>query len=279
MTTSTYTTLYLQTNAASRERLAVGLLMVENSGQRAHFAYSQRKLSLGRQLCSKDRLRDVRWGLENLARLVNRMVPEELPFPDIGLASPLTARYLSYLHRYQQNLLQYGEPVAIDLPCTNANFEFLYQEQVDDEPEPAPVSEQRRQLLALPEREVLRARFNQNVRVDRRVDQRIDVPVRVSLLGKNGVGYYGKIIDPFRPIQFIDTDTSSFYALTVQTKGSKHYAISREPDALLYPKQHKAWDTLRNIRQITYLDVSEIGLLEAEAEQNGVHKLFGDEEE
>ena len=283
MTTSTYTTLYLQTNAASQERLAVGLLMVEEGRQRVQFAYSQRKLRLGKDLSNRSRLRDVRWALENLRQQVAKhtapSAPGEIAFPASLKQSPFTARYLDYLHRYQKNLLQYGKPVGIDLPCTDENFAFLYQEQVDAVLESVQTSEQRRALLQLPERSIIRNRFNLNVRADRRVDPRIDIPVRVSLLGKNGQEYYGKIIDPFRPAHYIDGDTSSFYALSVQTAGSRHFAISQEPDRSLYPKRHQAWATLRNVGKFEYLDVSEIGQLEAEAEKNGVHKLFGDEEE
>ena len=283
MTTSTYTTVYLQTNAASRERLAVGLLLVEEGAQRIRFAYSSRKLGLGRELIGRGQLRQVRWALDNIHQRVatwnEPTAAGQLAFPAALAQAPFTDRYLDYLHRYQQNLLQYGAPVGIDLPCTDANFAFLYQEQVDDAPEPSKISDERRRLLSVPEREIIRTRFNHNVRVDQHVDARIDIPVRVSLLGKNGEDYYGKIIDSYRPIQFIDNDTSSFYALTVQTQGSKHYVISQEPDKLLYPKQHRAWDTLRRVDKFSYLDVSEIGVLEEVAESNGVHKLFADEEE
>lgn len=281
---SYFVTIYAQTRAASRERLAVGLLMAEQGKEmRVHLRYSENKVNLVRDLAGKEAQRHLRWSLQNLEAAFASILVDgsqtELFSNDKLSDSPLSKDYLGYLSTYQNNFLQFGKPSLIDLPASQANFDWLFAEQVDEVEWKSAPPASRLKFAEIGKRAIIKDRFNLRVRADQRVDPAILFPTYVDLLGKNGVEVYGKAIDTTRPNQFVTQDAVSFYGLAQQTEGSKHFVISQEPDKLLFPKQHLSWNNLRNSPSFEYVDVSEIEIIEQFAEKNRVKPFFAAHEE
>jgi hypothetical protein len=280
---SYYTVIYVQTNAAAQDRLAVGMVMVEPEAGVARYDYSARKLKVIGELVQPGVRTGIRWSLDNLRKLFADKVQvketELFAAPgQAGKGSYLSERYLQRLATYQKNEVQFGKPIGIDLPCSEETFKLLYQEQIDDVPDSDRIKDRRRLLLDVKDRPIIRQRFDQNVRVDRTINPRVEIPVKVSLFGRNGVDYFGKVIDPYRPVNWLNQDASSFLGLALQTPQDVHYVISQEPDARTYPKQHESWRRFRGVAAFDYVDVSEIERIEAEAEQRGVRRVLGEEE-
>jgi hypothetical protein len=277
---SYYTVIYIQTNAAAQDRLAIGMVMIEPDRKQVRYGYSARKLRLIGELVRPGLRTGLRWSLENLGKLFS---PSE-KVNSTGLfansteqfpAFAFSERYLHRLATYQKNVIQFGKPVGIDLPCDENTFAFLYEEQIDDIPQSVRVQNKRRMLLNVQERAIIRERFDRNVRIDRSVNVRVEIPVKVSLFGRNGADYFGKVIDPHRPVNWLNQDAASFLSLALQTPGDIHYLISQEPDVRTHPKQHKSWQQYRQVPSFQYVDVSEIEKIERVAELKNVHRVLG----
>lgn len=280
---SLYSVIYVQTNAAAQDRLAIGMLLTDPSSKRVLYDYSLRKLHLISELVNPGMRTGLKWSLDNLRKLTEVNNADEAglfrgePIPDQDFK--FTDRYLKYLATYHQNLLHFSQPVRIDLPTTTDTFSFLYEEQIDDVPTDESVHEQRRDLLTIKDRPIIRQHFSQEVRIDQELVNSVRIPVKVSLYGRNGVDYFAKIIDPYRSVNWLNRDAASFLSLALQTPGDVHYLISQEPDARTFPQQHASWRQFREVSDFRYVDASEIGVIEREAEARGVRPVVGEEEE
>ncbi|WP_116107627.1 hypothetical protein [Lewinella sp. IMCC34191] len=280
---SFYSVIYVQTNAAAQDRLAIAMVMMEPEAQVVRYDYSARKLKVIGELVQPGVRTGIKWTLSNLKSLFSdrRVAGDTGLFDQIEEASAqrwLSERYLNQLATYQKNLIQFSKPVGIELQCTEQTFEFLYKEQIDDIPDNDRTRDDRRLLLEIKDRPIIKQRFDQNVRVDQTINPRVEIPVKVSLFGRNGVDYFGKVIDPYRPVNWLNQDASSFLSLALQTPKDVHYLISKEPDPRTHPKQHDSWKQYRKVPSFEYIDVSEIEKIERVAERKDVHRVLGEEE-
>ncbi|MEM7574568.1 MAG: hypothetical protein AAF433_16810 [Bacteroidota bacterium] len=276
-----YSTLMVQTRAAAQERISVGLIMGDYSGNhQVHFAYSNQKLNLVRDLAGKSAFRALRWSLKQLENGFSTLnISTNLFYEDQVNKSIFSANYLSYLSRYQNNLLQFKPIIRLDLPCNESTFEWLFQEQVDND---GLLYNKEKRIINfenIRSRKIIQERFNSRRRVDQKVDPSILFPTYVDLLGKNGTTTYVKMISPNRKNRFLVQDASSFYSLAKQVDSGDFIVFSQEPNKNLFPKQHNTWETLRTTNTFKYFDTTDIQEFENYAIQKDVRPLFSKEEE
>ena len=276
-----YSTLMVQTRAAAQERISIGLILgTYNKNSQVYFAYSSQKLNLVKDLAGKNAFRALRWSLKQLEGGFSSLSKSNNLFYDDQInESIFSSNYLSYLSRYQNNLLQFKPLIQIDLPCNQSTFEWLFKEQVDND---GLLYEKNKRIINFKEirsRKVIQERFNGKLKVDQRVDSNILFPTYVDLLGRNGTTTYVKMISPHRKNRFLVHDASSFYSLAKQVNSGDFIIVSQEPDKSLFPKQHNTWRTLRSTNTFQYFDTSEIQDLENYAISKGVKPLFSKNEE
>jgi hypothetical protein len=56
-------------------------------------------------------------------------------------------------------------------------------------------------------------------------------------------------------------------------KTGKKFVISSEPDKIKYPQQHYFWNEIRNQKKHTFIDVSELEIIEEYAKTHQVKPL------
>ena len=137
---SYYTVIYVQINAIAQDRLAIGMIMVEPEAGVACCDYSTRKLNIIDQLVKPGTQTGIKWSLVNYKAFFGDHEQQGNLEQTGNLARSSKAFYLSehYLRRlaiYQQNVVQFGNPTGIDLPCSEEVSRFLYEEQIDDVPD------------------------------------------------------------------------------------------------------------------------------------------------
>jgi hypothetical protein len=105
------------------------------------------------------------------------------------------------------------------------------------------------------------------------------VPVKVDLIGKNGLDVFVQSIDmTAQPTQIIN-EISTFLVLKETYKENnlkcQNFVLTQEPSQKLR-KQHCLWAQLRNSSQFNYVDISESDRIIEYAETNDVRPVFGD---
>jgi hypothetical protein len=132
---ATYYTVFLaQTNISSRERIALGMTMVDPETNTILTDYSLGKLDIVQQLAGDIAARNVRWFMESL---LNKT--EEARVVGIALTpegrntrtSVFRKEYLEYLHNLLGNLLVADPVREIDLPANEETFDLIYRLKVD----------------------------------------------------------------------------------------------------------------------------------------------------
>ena len=124
---SYYTIIYVQTNAAAQDRLAVGMVMIEPEAGVSHYDYSDRKLGIIGQLVAPGVATGIKWSFENLQKLF-------LGLRHPSGASRLSKSYLQRLAATQKNVVLFEDPIGIDLPCSEQAFRLLYEELIHNVP-------------------------------------------------------------------------------------------------------------------------------------------------
>ena len=71
---SYYSVIYVQTNAAAQDRLAIGMVMIEPDTKQVRYDYSSRKLRLIGELVQRGLKTGLRWSLENLVSFFRSLI-------------------------------------------------------------------------------------------------------------------------------------------------------------------------------------------------------------
>lgn len=120
--------LYVQTNAAASEKLAIALFLV--TPQKIWFKADKQKLTVAEKLCSFGADIQIATTLKLLEQSItneNLNLTGLAGLPDAGIALH-SSSYFEYLYKYTTtSLLSYGQPLPYTGPCSEADFQMLYQ--------------------------------------------------------------------------------------------------------------------------------------------------------
>jgi len=279
-----YSILYAQLNAATHERLTIGMVMVSEETGLAIADYSRRKLKIVTELNGAAASRNLKWALTGFLKAQQQLTAER---DDLALfkekrfhRSVFTERYLKYLSSYQNNLLIVDPPRKISLPATEETFNKLYMRNVDATGRwKAERVRQERRFAEIKSREDIRDHFRIDVTIDRDVAPSIRIPVRVDLAGRNELLTVAKFVDTDRPTRFTNQDAHAFNSLLIDTPEAKHWLVSSEPNKVTSPEHHYAWKNLYEAFRGYYLDLKDVEEIEQYAEAHHVEPLTAPSEE
>ncbi len=120
---STYSIVFTPFSVLSNERVNLGLLMIDESGN-SMFRYSNEKLSLIRNLLSEDGAKLIKSNLTTLENKFSKGEKEFFPLQEIK------ADFIQYLSSYTNNLISFTPPKSIDVELNEPNFNKLFQKFV-----------------------------------------------------------------------------------------------------------------------------------------------------
>ena len=271
-----YSVIFASINAIISEQLSIGLILT--NGEQNWFAYSPTKLSLMKHFFTEESYKLVKTSLRNMAHAVENTTTVQ-PIENNTLFEP-TAPYfnrfsqgfLSYLNRYSNATLIFGNPVEIDVPASDELFRHLYAEMVFVE------STQNKQISSIEKvRGQLYPRIEKNVNLDRRIEtgeiQGLVMPVDLDFIGRNEQPVVGRITNFDQHNNILDASISSLFVLMktfeMNNQHGHYFLIGDEPEKH-HQKQHKTWNEIRNSKFLHFVPSGEI---EAVLEYMAIHNV------
>ena len=276
-----YCPIYLSTNALSSDRFSVGLIMANNDT--LFFNYSDEKLTKVKHLFTNEAFLIVKQYLKSLYKSFNTDESDTLFARKEMLNNWVNKQYLSYLGKYSNNLIQFGETTIVDIELNEDIFKkffemyvFRYPVLIDKEKDI--------DILKRPQTISFYEEVSERVNIDREITNKdlntLLIPTKVGFIGKNEVPTAGDILNLKRNIQTISNNINSFISLTKalndnQNKKGKYYLIGEEPDKKL-KENHHLWNNLRNTKIIDYVELQDIGEITSYFTQHQVTPFFAD---
>jgi len=276
-----YCPIYLSTNALSSDRFSVGLIMANNDT--LFFNYSDEKLTKVKHCVTNEAFLIVKQYLKSLYKSFNTDESDTLFARREMLNNWVNKQYLSYLGKYSNNLIQFGETTIVDIELNEDIFKkffemyvFRYPVLIDKEKDI--------DILKKPQTISFYEEVSERVNIDREITNKdlntLLIPTKVGFIGKNEVPTAGDILNLKRNIQTISNNINSFISLTKalndnQNKKGKYYLIGEEPDKKL-KENHHLWNNLRNTKIIDYVELQDIGEITSYFTQHQVTPFFAD---
>ncbi len=276
-----YSILYLTLNAALNERLSIGLLM--SNGERHTFKHSSEKLLAIKGLAGLEKYNFTKSYLKSLENDININDETIGLFESNGLKKDwITERYINYLAKYANNIIQFSEPKTIDIDFSTANFKKLFAKYVH-------IYEQ--EVLLTTELNIyqkvktkLYPKINSRVNLDMSLNaahfENLFAPIEVSFIGINGILVVGQTINFDKQHYNLENDVARFVSLTkaidvdVKDKG-QYFVLGREPENKEV-KNHLMWEHIRDSDFLEFVDIDEIGMIENYIEKNDVRPYFSE---
>jgi hypothetical protein len=114
-----YSILYVSIKPIVKEQLSIGLLL--SNGTECMFHYSTDKLNLTRKLMVDDSFTMIKSYIEGFSADINgKQQSFKVNGPD----------YLNYLSNYNNNLISFSKPTAINVELNKLNFKTLFEKFV-----------------------------------------------------------------------------------------------------------------------------------------------------
>lgn len=274
-----YSIISIHLNHTLQERIGVGMLLV--SGDQLYFRVAEDKLAALKGVLSAEKISFARTYLRNLQREVESTRKQILPgFSTI--TPPWSSKsYMDYLSKYANNLLQFSEPKALDIPVNTNVFAELFKKWIF---ESAVLSDAPARLSAheLVE-ERLYPKIDQRVNLDVTLTQdtfsELFLPVEVNFIGKNGSPVIGQAVDFEKRNYDLEYDLTRFGTLikaveSFENKEGTYFVMGTEPTKN-NAKQHQLWSQVLDSGMFRFVGLDELQLIEQFVKQNEVEPYFG----
>ncbi len=273
--------IYLSTNALSSDRFSVGLIMANNDT--LFFNYSDEKLTKVKHLFTNEAFLIVKQYLKSLYKSFNTDESDTLFAKKEMLNNWVNKQYLSYLEKYSNNLIQFGETTIVDIELNEDIFKKFFEMYVFRYPV---LIDKEKDIDILKKTQTISfyEEVSERVNIDREITNKdlssLLIPTKVGFIGKNEVPTAGDILNLQKNIQTVRNNINRFISLTKalddnQNKKGKYYLIGEEPDKKL-KENHHLWNNLRNTKIIDYVELQDIGEITSYFTQHQVIPFFPD---
>ena len=273
-----YSIVSLATHATLNEQFNIGLLCVTPA--EVYFHYSATKFRIVKSLLSDSGANLALSALKGIEK-ASKAIDLNNVF-NTGNTHAISASYLSYLSRYNNNLIRFSAPVEINLAVDNLLFQSLFQKFVFSEeqfeaPEKKTVTPFAQKKKAFQTK--AKAYANIDFSVDNQLIDELLIPVKVDVFGKNGAFVSGQTIDFEKTIPHIQQDISSYLYLVqnakIQDKESKCYVLGTEPPKI-QKEQHANWKALHESDLVEFVSLNEAEKVIDYMQRKGVKPVIED---
>jgi hypothetical protein len=260
-----YTIIYAGTKPQYDEKIGVGLLCM--AGNELYFHFSKAKLTIISGLLEPAAKKMLLTSLKSMETYLIQ-VQEGSGF--LGHQDPLvvTENYISYLHRYSHNLIQFSAPRTMDVSMNRSDFELFFQETIFRHEDFEDVKQKTGKPLDY-FRKTLKPTLIEYVNTDFEVTSdfisTLVTPVSVDLFGKNGAYVAGQSFDFSKQYTELKKEVNAFMYLTTQTesidKAAKCFVIGEEP-AKAENRNHQLWKILSVSGTVEFVPLNELDRIE-----------------
>jgi len=282
--TTHYSILSVNIRPEIQEKISIGFLLVCDS--QVFFNYSKNKLSAAKSLLTDHGYRMLRDSLKNVeSAAVNENeklnVRKQMLLSSSLENSSFSISYISYISRYNNNVLSFSAPKKIDVAGSEEIFFKLFRLMVDDsESLPSVLLSNNLESFKTVNRPRLKKYFNVEKEFTSNEIPNLLAPVKVDLIGRNDKPVYAQSIELNRIVYHIENDLAQLLllqnAFASENKSAKGFVLTSEPDKR-ETKQHNIWNQLRNNRLFEYVDISEGEKIIQYAEAHNVQPLVADD--
>lgn len=283
--TSYYSILSISSHSHLGERFNVGLLCVNND--KAYFHFSETKLKIVSKLFTKSAELLIRSSMESIHKEVfdfnaEQMGNKEL-FNQTKHKKNLSQTYLTYLSRYNNNLVQFTAPDEIDLAIDQTIFESLFRKYIfNDELFNRDLNKQVSQINTVYESFLRTAEkyVNTNFKVTSDIIAGLISPKKVDMFGKNGSFNLAHSIDFSLKPQSLTHHLDSFMYLALSSemaedKKASCFLIGNEP--LKNSPNHKIWQNVKELETVEYVPFDEREKIIQHFKKEGVTPIISNE--
>ena len=264
-----YSILYVLITPETAEKLSIGVLL--SNGQQSLFRYSKPKLNVIGDLLAPQKIQFIKSYIKSISLTTTLRSSGsnelDIEFNSLQLSS-VGEQYISYLGKYNYNLLVFGDPVGIDVPVNDETIDKLFSRLIHEKPVKTTGEHQ---LAKIKAEFIYKARPYYSI--DREIDQQeypeLIMPVTIDFFGKNETPVYAQFLDFERAINHVKNDFFDVDQL-IEVINGKGFVVSKEPDPLKFPNQHQAWTALWRSPKTEYVDSSEIERIYEYAVEHGV---------
>ena len=273
-----YSIVSIATKPQLNEKFNVGLLCV--TPRKTFFHYSEVKFTIVSKLLSANGRKLALSALKGIDEQINKdqtsVITDIFSKAQGEVLNTVSEPYVSYLSRYNNNLIQFSSPVAIDLTVDQEVYKALFKKYIYA----AEIFEAiiKPKAIAFT---TIRNRFrkaaspyaNTNFNVNQDIIKDLIVPVTVDAFGKNGSYVAAQSIDFNKPVAQLQSEISSYVYLTEHTlkadKDSLSFVLGNEPSKKDKPN-HDLWKSVCNASIIEFVPINESERIIVEMRKKGV---------
>ncbi|SFW77242.1 hypothetical protein SAMN02927921_04206 [Sinomicrobium oceani] len=275
-----YSILYVNLNAALNERVSIGLLV--SNGSKNYFKFSSDKLLALKGILSDERYRLIKSYLKSIekdlgkaAADANKLISER-DFKNDWI----NERYLGYLSKYSNNIIQFSEPKVIDINLEDNTFKRIFEKYIfkyAEETNIAPAFN----VHAIVKKKLF-PKIAERVNIEKTLTstdfENLFAPIDIDFIGVNGIPVAGQTIDFEKQHYFLENDVARFVSLTKaieleDNSRGKYFVLGREPQKKTN-KNHLLWEQIRDTEFLEFVDVDEVGIIEEYIQKNNVKPFF-----
>lgn len=278
---TSYSILSISSSAHLGERINIGLICLDE--KQVFFHFSKVKLNAVGALFSnsaKELALAALKGIAQDAREFKTSKDRDLFEQNQQLSAPFSVAYLTYLSRYNNNLIQFSAPENIQVELSEEIFQKLFkkfifsQEVFDVQPQISADN-----TLSLEYRSFLKEAspfVNTNFRVTSTLIPELIAPQQVDMIGKNGAYNIAHKIDFNATEKTLKGHLDAFMHLVWVTNEksdteSKRFIIGNEPDS--ESSNHDLWENVRQSRLVEYVHFDEKEQILEHFKKTGVKPL------
>jgi hypothetical protein len=257
-----YSIVSIATKPQLNEKFNIGLLCV--TPEKTFFHFSEAKFKIVSKLLSSNASKLALSALKGMDIQINESALNGDPlFNENEPLNAVSETYLSYLSRYNNNLVQFTAPENIDLEIDWEVFKVLFKKYI--------FAKEVFEKIAKPQKpkfETIRKSFrtaaqeyaNTNFKVNNEIIKDLLAPVTVDVFGKNGAFVTGQSLDFNKSSAFLQNDISSYMYLVLSTEmidnEAKCFVLGEEPSKT-EEQNHKLWKNVYESNLIDFVPLDE----------------------
>jgi len=274
-----YSILYVPLNTALDEKISIGMIMT--NGKEHYFRYSVDKLHAIKGIINSDKIHIVKSYLKSLEKEVNFVDDNTLFYEELNNNSKwINEKYLSYLSKYSNNVIQFSSPKFIDLDFDENNFKRLFEKYVFKFD--FGFKEVKTVDIIQKVKNNLYPSIKKNVNIDITLNSsnfsNLFAPIEVNFFGVNGVPVAGQTFDFDKKHYNLENDVTRYISLAKALelegeKNGKYFVLGREPQKN-NEKSHNLWEQIRDSHFLEFIDIDEFGIVEEYIKKHNVRPYF-----
>jgi len=275
---SFYTILTVPIRPSSQEQLNIGLLLFDE--RNLLFKFSTRKLEFIKKLLPENSFNLLKSYVFGLADQFNSKDDDRMK------NKFMKTEFVNYLSSYNNNLLTFSRPTAIELQVTEQSFrslfeKFIFQFDVDMPQEIVKESITIKEKLKSNLYPLIKEHVNLDQTITTKEVPTLLVPnVKVNFIGQNKLPVAGQGVDFESSLTSISNNIAKLLSLInafdMANKKGQYYIVGKEPDRNAFPHQHSNWQDIRHSGLIDFVDLDEMEKISSYVEKHNVRPFVED---